>query len=546
MKSEIENSLKQSVHNALKDANDITLPSVIVERPRNLGHGDFATNIAMLLAGILKRKPREIADDVIKGFECKYVKKCEIAGPGFINFFLKDTAWQNVLNDVSGQGGDYGRSTIGGGKTCNLEFVSANPTGPLHIGHGRGAVVGDVLANVLDFAGFKVCREYYINDFGNQIVILGHSMKARYLEELGKEFTFPEGGYPGSYLTDIAKEIVSNDADSLEDKDPAFFSALARGKILDMIKVDLAYFRVSFDNWYSERKLHDTGEVTKAIDKLKEQGVIYEDDSTLWLNSTKYGDEKDRVVVRKSGEPTYLASDIAYHRDKFERKFESVVNIWGADHHGYIPRIKSVIDAMGYDSTKFRVILIQMVNLMRDGKPVAMGKREGEFITLREVLDEVGVDAARFFFLERKSDAHLNFDLTLAKEQSNNNPVYYIQYAHARICSILRKAEEKNIDTNSLKDANVFLLSGEKELEIMKKIDTFREIVELIASTFEPHHLTFYLKELVGMFHAYYYDNPILSDDKELSRARLRFVLAIRQVIRNGLKLLNIEAPERM
>ncbi|RMF92037.1 MAG: arginine--tRNA ligase, partial [Candidatus Schekmanbacteria bacterium] len=333
---------------------------------------------------------------------------------------------------------------------------------------------------------------------------------------------------------------------SLSNKEVEFFSSIAQEKILSMIREDLTLFRVKFDKWYSEKELHKNGEVSKVIGFLKQKGAVYEENGALWLNSTKYGDEKDRVVIRKNGEPTYLASDIAYHKDKYERGYDLIINLWGADHHGYIARMKSVIEAMGYDTEKFKVILIQMVNLLREGKPVAMGKREGEFITLREVLEEVGVDAARYFFLERKSDAHLNFDLTLAKEQSNNNPVYYIQYAYARICSIFRKAKEKGVDTAKLKEANLTKLSNKKEIEILKKIDAFEEIIKLIATTFEPHHLTFYLKELVGMFHAYYYENPILSDDKELSIARLQFIKAIQQVIKNGLMLLNIEAPERM
>lgn len=546
MKRKIEDSLKTSVDKVLKDIPGEAMPSLIVERPRNQGHGDFATNLAMMIAGKLKKNPREIAENIVREFECEFVEKCEIAGPGFINFFLKDFAWQNVVDDVLNEGSDFGRSTVGKGKKCNLEFVSANPTGPLHIGHGRGAAVGDVLANVLSFAGFEICREYYINDFGNQIDKLGQSLQARYLEALGKSFVLPEGGYPGVYLKKIADELVLQSGDSLQTKDSSFFSAIAQEKILTMIKDDLALFRVTFENWYSERKLHENGNVNSAIEILQKNGTIYKDDGALWLDSKKYGDEKDRVVVRKNGEPTYLASDIAYHRDKYDRRYDSVINIWGADHHGYIPRMKSVIEAMGYDASTFRVILIQMVNLMRDGKPVAMGKREGEFITLKEVLEEVGVDAARFFFLERKSDAHLNFDLSLAKEKSNNNPVYYIQYAHARICSILRKARETGIDCGTQVKSDLSLLNNSKELEILKKMDAFREVVELIASTYEPHHLSFYLKELVGIFHAYYYENPVLSDDVELSLTRLRFVAAIQQVIRNGLMLLNIKAPERM
>ncbi|MBI5374524.1 MAG: arginine--tRNA ligase [Candidatus Schekmanbacteria bacterium] len=546
LKNELAEKLSEAIKKLSGTYGDFEMPAIILENPKDKGHGDFASNAAMVLAGKLKKKPREIAAAITETFKCDLVEKTEIAGPGFINFFLTPAAWHTVIKDVISEGEKFGSSDLGAGKRCNIEFVSANPTGPLHIGHGRGAVVGDVLANVLEFAGFDVTREYYVNDFGNQMDKLGKSLKFRYLEALGMECEFPEGGYPGDYLKEIAEELKAQNGKSLLASDDAFFSKTASVRILKIIQDDLKTFRVGFDIWSSETKLHEGGEVAECVAFLRNKGIIYENDGALWLKSTDYGDEKDRVVIRQNGLPTYLASDISYHRDKYERKYDLVIDIWGADHHGYIPRMKSVIEAMGYDPSTFRVLLIQMVNLMRQGKPVAMGKREGEFVTMREVLDEVGVDACRYFFLERKSDAHLNFDLDLAREQSNKNPVYYVQYAHARIASVLRKAEEAGIDLNDLKSADLSLLKNGAELEILKKINAFRDVVELMASSFEPHHLTFYLKELVSLFHSYYYDNPIVGEDRELTRARLLFVTIVKMVIARGLKLLNVLAPERM
>lgn len=521
----------------------------MIEIPKEAMFGHFSTNIAFLISKNLKKPPRKIAEEVLNKFICSIVEKTEIAGPGFINFFINKKTWQKLIPEVISKGEKFGSSNLGNNERIQIEFVSANPTGPLHIGHGRGAAVGDVLANTIAFAGFNVEREYYINDIGIQMANIGRSLKARYLEILGEKGEFPQNGYPGAYVKDIAEELKTQNSKlkvQTDDSDIQFFSQFAGEIILSWIKKDLEDFRVRFDKWFSEKSLFESGEVKNSVELLKEKGFIFEKDGAWWLKTSDFEDEKDRVVIKTDGTTTYLASDIAYHKNKLERGYKKLINIWGADHHGYIPRMKTVIRLLGYSEEMLAVILVQMVNLQKHGKPVAMGKREGEFVTLKEVMDEVGVDACRFFFLERKSDAHLNFDLALAKEQSNKNPVYYVQYAHARICSIFSKAEEKGIKPTEIDKTDFSLLDTEEELSIMRKIYQFQEIIEVIANTREPHHLTFYLKELVTLFHKYYNEHPILGDNSRLTDSRLALCMAIRIVLRNGMRLLGISAPERM
>jgi len=567
MTTVLKETLRKAISEAIKgfkeEIKDDSLPPIILETPKDAKFGHFSANIALLLSAKLNKPPRKIAEEILKIFFCPIVEKVEIAGPGFINFFIKAEAWQYFIPEVISAGERYGSSNLGKGERIQIEFVSANPTGPLHIGHGRGAAVGDTLANILEFSGFIVEREYYINDVGIQMTNLGRSLKARYLHLLGKEVKFPENGYPGEYLKEIAKELYEEvgrqKADVAADfglrdeariqeneEDLNFFIKFAGEKLLNRIKKDLEDFRVRFDTWFSEASLFDRGEVKDSVELLKEKNFIFEKDGAWWLRTSDFEDEKDRVVIKTDGTTTYLASDIAYHKNKLERGYKKIIDIWGADHHGYIPRMKTVIKILGYPEDVLTVILVQMVNLQKHGKAVPMGKREGEFVTLREVMEEVGVDACRFFFLERKSDAHLNFDLDLAKEQSNKNPVYYVQYAHARICSIFRKAEEKGINLPEIDKIDFSLLKEEEELSLMRKIYQFQETIEAIANSFESHHITFYLKELVALFHRYYNKYPILGEDKELSFSRLALCLAIKTVLGNGLRLLGISAPERM
>ncbi|OGL41660.1 MAG: arginine--tRNA ligase [Candidatus Schekmanbacteria bacterium GWA2_38_9] len=550
--STLKKTLKQAIMEAIEvfkeELGQEEFPPLIIEIPKDAKFGHFSTNIALALSSKLNKPPRKIAEEVLNKFSCPVVEKTEIAGAGFINFFITEKAWQKLIPEVILNGEKFGSSNIGNNERIQIEFVSANPTGPLHIGHGRGAAVGDVLANTLEFAGFNVEREYYINDVGIQMANIGKTLKARYLELLGKETKFPENGYPGAYVREIAEKFkIQNSKFKIQnDDDLQFFSDFAGEKILGGIKKDLESFRVRFDKWFSEKSLFESGEVKNSIELLKKNGFIFEKEGAWWLKASDFEDEKDRVVIKTDGSTTYLASDIAYHKNKLERGYKKLVNIWGADHHGYIPRMKTVVRLLGYPEEMLAVILVQMVNLQKHGKPVAMGKREGEFVTLREVMDEVGVDACRFFFLERKSNAHLNFDLALAKEQSNKNPVYYVQYAHARICSIFSKAEEKGITLPEIDKTDFSLLNTEEELSIMRKIYQFQEIIEVIANTCEPHHLTFYLKELVALFHKYYNEHPILGDESRLTDSRLALCMAIRIVLRNGMRLLGISAPERM
>ena len=527
-------------------------PAYVIEAPRNKDHGDFAANIAMLLAPQEKKSPREIAQIIAGKIEGKsaVVSRVEIAGPGFINFHLSPGAWYAGFQELEVQGDRFGSSGIGKGEKVQVEFVSANPTGPLHVGHGRGAALGDALAAILAFAGYDVQREYYINNVGIQMQNLGRSVYLRYLELLKKEIVFPDGLYRGDYIIDIAKEVILKYGKRFTEMPEAealsFLTEFSSSLILNGIKDDLEQFGVQFDNWFSEKVLFERGDVQSSIDELKAKDLAYEHDGALWFRTTSFGDEKDRVIIKEDGNTTYFASDIAYHREKFSRGFKQVIDIWGADHHGYVPRIRGVLTALGIPEDAFTVILVQMVNLLRGGKPVAMSTRSGEFVTLREVIQEVGKDAARFIFLTRRSDAQLDFDLEVAKKQSDENPVYYVQYGHARICSIIAYAQEKNVSLPVFQDIDPELLSSPEEQEIIKKLAQFPEVVSGSAQSCEPHRIAIYLMELVGQFHSYYAKYRVITEELAMSTARLYLINGIRCVLKNGLALLGVTAPEKM
>ena len=526
--------------------------NIDVEHTKDSAFGDYASNVAMMLASVVKDKPRRIAQSLIDHLEDPdlILEKVEIAGPGFINFFVRDRIWTGLLKDIDVARDRYGRSDYGSGKRVQVEFVSANPTGPLHIGHARGAVIGDVVANIMNAAGYNVSKEYYINDVGKQMNTLGRSVFLRYRELCGIPSEFPADHYQGEYIYDLAREILEKEGRIYLDKDQQkaipYFTKYAADTILDGIKEDLASFGVFFDHYFSERELYKDNGVLGLLEQLKAQDCVYQDLDTLWFRTTAFGDEKDRVVVRETGEPTYFAADIAYHKNKLDRGFDTIIDIWGADHHGYIPRVKAAIQALGKDPESLKIILVQLVSLLRGGKPVAMSTRAGEFVTLREVVDEVGKDAARYNFLMRRSDSHLDFDLELAKKQSNENPVYYVQYAHARICSITKTAVERGLTVPSYGDVDLSLLTIPEEITLIKTITRYPEVVEQSARLLEPHRFTFYLNELASIFHSYYNKNRVVSEEIALSKVRLFLVHCVGVVLKNALGVLGVQAPEKM
>ena len=554
----MKNKIKSLINSALTEAysngnlNSPEIPEIIIEEPKVVAQGDYSTNIAMILASIQKMPPQKIAKAIIDNINNpdSFFDKVEIAGPGFINFFINKAAWYPILKQIHQKDLEYGASNIGKGKKIQVEFVSANPTGPLHVGHGRGAAVGDSIANILNFCGFNVEKEYYINDSGRQINTLGRSVFFRYKELFGEEVVFPENCYQGKYIIDLAENIKSINGDNflnIEEKTAVKNCAeFAAEKILTEIKKDLDSFGVQFDNWFSEQSIFDSGKVEKAIEDFQNKNIIYTKEGALWFKTSEFGDEKDRVVVRKNGLTTYFASDIAYHQDKFNRGFERIIDIWGADHHGYIPRIAASIEASGENRNRFDVILIQLVNLLRDGLPVAMSTRAGEFVTLKEVIKEVGRDAARFIFLTRNSDSPLDFDLELAKKKTNDNPVYYVQYVHARISSIIKKGKENGIVDITWNSEAIKMLTEPEEIDLLKSMNRFSVIVTQSGIRLEPHRITFYLMNLASLFHTYYNKHRVLNDDHLLSCGRLYLVLAVKKVIRNGLALLGVSAPEKM
>ena len=551
---DIKKILAQGIEDAARKAmaegiiKEGVLPSVVLEVPPQKEFGDFATNFAMQAAKSLRCNPRAAAEAVVDRIDCPYIERAEIAGPGFINLYLRPDWVYKLLRAILDEGDDYGSIRQEHPEKIQLEYVSANPTGPLHVGHGRGAAVGSSLANLMKAAGYDVTREYYINDAGNQIENLTLSVNARYLSLLGVECEFPENGYHGTDITDTAQRIAHiygdkflklKEAERLQE-----FKTLALKEKLAALKEDLQAFNVDFDVWFSERTLHEEGCIKAACDFLCEKGYMYEHEGALWLKSTEYGDDKDRVVIRENGVPTYLAADIAYHRNKFERGFDHVINLWGADHHGYIARMKAAVGALGYRPEQLEVLILQMVSLFRNGEPVKMSKRTGQSVTLNELIEEVGTDAARFFFIMRSIDSQLDFDLTLATEKSSENPVYYVQYAHARICSILRQIEEEKISVDE--SAPLTSLREEVEITLIKKLGEYPELVAGAARERAPHRIAHYLYDLAGLFHSFYNQCRILGVEPEAQQARLLLVIAVRRVLRHALAILGISAPERM
>jgi len=558
--------------------------SIGLERTRDRQHGDFASNLAMVLCKQARSKPRDLAEKLVTALPaCEQVTRVEIAGPGFINFYLAPAAYHTAISQILAQGAQYGRSDIGQGKSVQVEFVSANPTGPLHVGHGRGAAYGATVADLLDAIGYKVHREYYVNDAGRQMNILATSVYLRYLDLCGEEISFPANGYKGDYVWDIGASLHRKHGDALRHSAEEVFKDLPADEpdggdkeihidglidrtmsllgethyretfelgldsILKNIRHDLEEFGVHYDEWFSERSLTDSGSVENAIQRLKGSGYIYEDKGALWFRSTDFGDEKDRVVVRDNGQMTYFASDIAYHMNKLERGYDRVIDIWGADHHGYVPRVKAALTALGDDAEKLDVLLVQFAVLYRGGEKVQMSTRSGEFVTLRELRHEVGNDAARFFYVMRKCEQHMDFDLDLAKSQSNDNPIYYIQYAHARVASVLRQMQEKGLQWNQANgEQQLACLTETHEDALMVSLSRYPELVEAAAISHEPHQIAHFLRDLANEFHTYYNAHQFLVDDANLRDARLSLIQSTRQVISNGLGLLGVSAPDSM
>ena len=526
------------------------LPAVLLETPPEKSFGDFATNFAMQAARSLKANPRKIAEAVVARLEMPWLDRAEIAGPGFINFYLKPDWLYTLLQEILDQGEAYGNTTAGQRQKVQVEFVSANPTGPLHVGHGRGAAFGSALANLMQAAGYDVQKEFYINDAGNQIDNLAASVEARYLELLGQAVTFPEDGYHGKDIVETAQRIIDNAGSRYLMMSPAdrreVFKQIALDEKLLALREDLESFGVTFDEWFSERSLFEDDAVAAACRQLREKGHAYDKDGAFWLRSTDFGDDKDRVIIRDNGIPTYFASDIAYHDNKFRRGFETVINIWGADHHGYIPRMKAAVAALGYDPARLEVLVLQMVSLYQGGELVKMSKRTGQGVTLTELIEEVGRDAARYFFIMRSLDSQLDFDLDLAKSHSNDNPVYYVQYAHARIASIFRQMAEAGIAFDSRAKAELKLLSTPFEQDLIRKLGDYPEEVSAAARDRAPHRIARFAHELAGLFHSFYNGCRVLGVEPELTIARLALVAATQRVLKHALSILGVDAPEKM
>jgi arginyl-tRNA synthetase len=550
LKAEIYQDLQNAAMRA-REEGKLTfdeLPLFTLEKPREKEHGDLAANIALVLARPAKTAPRKIAQIIFDYFPTgsNSVQKVEIAGPGFINLFL-DPSWvYAVLPEVEEMDDHYGCSSMENPEKIQVEFVSANPTGLLHMGNARGAALGDTLANVLAAAGYEVTREFYVNDAGSQIETFGRTLEARYLQLLGQDVPFPEDGYPGEDLIDSMRDLISKVGDKYLQVAPRLRREIlvkyALQEKLQQMQDDLADFGVHYDIWFSEQTLHDSGAIETVLKELQEKGYLYEKDEAIWFRSTLFGDEKDEVLVRSSGVPTYFAADIAYHKNKFQRGFDRVINIWGADHHGHVPRMKGAVEALGYDPDRLQVIIMQLVRLFRGGEPVRMSKRSGEYVTLRELMDEVGSDAARYFFVNRSSDSHLDFDLDLAIKQSSDNPVYYVQYAHARICSILRQAG----DLPPTEEIDCSLLQDPAEIALLEGIAELPGEIKYAAASLEPHRLTHYAYNLANLFHGFYTTCHVLNAEPGLREARLALVNTCRITLRNTLKIIGVSAPERM
>jgi arginyl-tRNA synthetase len=587
LKQQLQSLIEQAIQKLIDNETlSVAMPQVKIDRCRDKAHGDFAANVAMMLAKPAKRNPREIAELIITSIgENSLISKTSIAGPGFINFTINQSLQTNIIKDIHDKTDKFGCNTLGHNalghkKKIQIEFVSANPTGPLHVGHGRGAAYGATLANILSASGYQVDSEYYVNDAGRQMDILATSVWLRYLQANKIDIPFPINGYKGSYIEDIINSIKDGEIEAtifsseqvldglpvdedkggdkevyidamiirakalLGDKSYNFFFDLAINFILADIKDDLSEFGVNFDHWYSEKSLVERDLVNTGIKKLDDKGYIDTKSKTLWFRSTDFGDDKDRVVQRENGMSTYFASDIAYHMDKFDRGYEKVINIWGADHHGYVPRVKAAISALGSDPDRLEILLVQFANLYRNGEKLQMSTRSGSFVTLRELREEVGNDAARFFYVMRKCEQHLDFDLDLAKSQSSDNPVYYIQYAHARICSVMKQLEDKKLDWD--KNVDLELLIEEHELDLITQLAKYPEMIETAATKCEPHLIAHYLRELANNLHAYYNQHHFIVDDANIRSARVMLILAVRQVLKNGLSLLGVSAPQEM
>jgi len=541
-------------------------PTVTLDAPKRPEWGDLATTVAMALASSEKRAPYDIARIIVENLPAReqLFERVEIVRPGFLNMTVKPAVWLEVLRDIERQGAAYGRSAIGTGKRVLVEYVSANPTGPLHVGHGRGAAVGQALAKMLTAVGYDVVSEYYINDAGRQMKLLGASVYARYCELIGQPVSFPEDGYHGGYINDVAERIQAGEGDRLAglppDQAEARCRELAYRELLELIRSDLRSFGMDFDSWFSEASLIASGAVDQALVDLRQHDLLFEEDGAWWFRSSKFGDEKDRVVKKQDGESTYLASDIAYHRDKLQRGYDLLIDVWGADHHGYIPRMQAVMQVFGHPKERLQVVLVQLVKLLRGGVEVKMSKRTGEFITMREVIDEVGADAAKFFFLMRDSKTHLDFDLELAKQHSADNPVYYVQYAHARIASLWRVAASRGIACPPASDTDLTVLTDPDELGLIRKLSAYPEVLEAGALAFEPHRMTYYLQQLAALLHTFYNKHRIMpalgheSTEPQsaehvspaVTAARLVLMRGVQQVLRNGLAVMGISAPEQM
>jgi len=525
-------------------------PLIEIEVPREESFGDLSTPLAMGLAKSLKKAPRKIAEDIINAIKDKSIfETIEIAGPGFINFTFSREHLSSLLRQLLRADKSFLREDVGKGKKVLIEFVSANPTGPLHIGHARGAAVGNALCNLLEESGFRVDREYYINDAGRQVRLLGLSVHAKYQQLLDNDCPFPEDGYRGQYIDDEAAALREEAGEKYKGVNfeacGEEITAWTYQRMIGLIRRDLARFAVKdFSSWVSEKEIFSRGDVQKAIQDLRQKGFIYDKDNAVWFRSTDFRDDKDRVVIKSDGAYTYFASDIAYHKNKLDRDFDIIIDIWGADHHGYIPRIESVMQAFGYDTARFRVILVQMVNLLKHGQPFQMSKRAGTFVTLSEIMDLVGADTTKFIFLTRKADSHLDFDLDVVTATSAENPVFYVQYAHARINSILANAQEKGIDTG--RDADLGLLTEPEELGIIRKLLTYPMVLESSARSLEPHRITFYLQELAGRFHTYYHNHRVIGDNPALTHARLALCRGMKIVLTDALGILGVTAPEQM
>lgn len=550
--AKLKTTLAQAVTKAGLVETEADIPAITLEVPKDKSHGDLSTNLAMQLTKIAKRNPRQIAEALIASLDHAQasIQSAEIAGPGFINFRLDKSFLYPVIGEALSQGDKYGTVSVGQGKRVQVEFVSANPTGSLHLGHARGAAVGDALCNVLAAAGYEVTREYYINDAGNQVNNLAKSIEARYRQALGQDVEMPEDGYHGEDIVGFAKELAAEQGDKLlrlsDEARFDYFRKYGLEKELAKIKRDLGRFKVGFDVWYSETSLYESGKVIEVLDALRAKGQVFDEEGAVWLRSTDYGDDKDRVLVKNDGSYTYLTPDAAYHMDKYARGYDQMINIWGADHHGYIPRMKAAMAALGNDPDKLTVLIAQMVSLFQNGEKVKMSKRTGKAVTMEDLMDEVGVDAIRYFFTMRSMDSHLDFDMDLAVSTSNENPVFYVQYAHARICSIFRQAEEQGIAVLSPEQADLSLLGTEQAFDLIRKIGELPDAISESARLYAPHVIIRYVYELASQFHSYYRAERVITEDAAESQAKLQLLGALRVAIANCLKLVGVSAPEKM